>query len=395
MMKLIRLGLILAGLLLASCNVTTVDQPAANGRGGFQPVLQSAATATVQPMPTRPATVTPVPAAIISDADAVEQLLINIYKRVSPAVVHIEITGPESAFGRRSGAGSGFVLDEDGHIVTNNHVIQDAERIRVIFADGTRVDAEIVGQDPAIDLAVIRVNVPKDVLTPVELGNSDTLQVGQRAIAIGNPFRFDQSMTVGIISAVGRVVDPSEQGELIPELIQTDAAINPGNSGGPLLDSHGRVIGINTLIFSETGTSAGVGFAVPVNTLRRALPALLEGRKVGRPWLGIVGPPQLDAELARQLGLPSTAGAYVNYVFPGGPADEAGIIGASDTPDGEIQAGGDFIVAIDGAPVDSFDQLLGYVSRETRVGQTVKLTVIRGEVTRTIPVTLGERPGGQ
>jgi 2-alkenal reductase len=391
-MKLIRLWVVLAALLLASCSLITVEQPARNEQRDHQPVMLLPATATAQPMPTRPATVTPVPAAVSTDADAVEQLLVNIYQRVSPAVVHIEVTGPESAFGQRSGAGSGFVLDEDGHIVTNNHVIQDAERIRVIFSDNSRVDAEVVGHDPAIDLAVIRVNVPRGTLIPVELGNSDTLQVGQRAIAIGNPFRFDQSMTVGIISAVGRVVDPSESSELIPELIQTDAAINPGNSGGPLLDSHGRVIGINTLIFSQTGTSTGVGFAVPVNTLRRALPALLEGRQVGQPWLGIAGPPELDADLVDRLGLPSTTGAYVNYVFPGGPADEAGIVGATGTSDGALKPGGDLIVAIDGVAVDSLDDLLNYLSKETRVGQTVKLTVVRGTETRIVSATLGERP---
>lgn len=418
----IRLWLVFIGLLMAGCSVIAIDRPA-GGDGRGSPAALQVATATTQPAPTlrqpldssappsgsaqteggvsqaedlgRPPTVTPVPAILGTDADAVEQLLVNVYRRVSPAVVHIEITGPDTVFGSQSGAGSGFVLDKEGNIVTNNHVIESAQRIRVVFADDTRADAELVGRDPAIDLAVIHVSVPKDVLVPVELGNSDRLQVGQRAIAIGNPFAFDQSMTVGIVSAIGRVVNPSESGDLVPELIQTDAAINPGNSGGPLLDSHGRVIGINTLIFSETGTSAGVGFAVPVNTLRRALPALLEGRQVGRAWLGIAGPPELDAALADELRLRSTAGAYVNYVFPGGPAEEAGIVGASSTSDGTLQPGGDFIVAVDGVAVDSFDDLLDYLSKETRVGQAVKLTVVRGEQSRIVSVTLGERPDSQ
>ncbi|MFQ5854232.1 MAG: S1C family serine protease [Anaerolineae bacterium] len=394
-MKLIQPWLVLVSLLLLGCDsLVTAERPISSERRDLQQVLQpaAAATATVLPMPTRPATVTPVLVDTSAAAYAVEELLINIYQRVSPAVVHIEVAGSGNSFARRSGAGSGFVLDKEGHIVTNNHVIQDVERIRVIFADDTRVDGEVVGTDPAVDLAVIRVNVPKDVLIPVELGNSDLLQVGQRAIAIGNPFRFDQSMTVGIISALGRVVDSIESGDFIPELIQTDAAINPGNSGGPLLNSRGQVIGINTLIFSETGTSAGVGFAVPVNTLRRSLPALLEGRRVGRPWLGIVGPPELDETVVGELDLPSNAGAYVNYVFPGGPADEAGIVGASQTADGELRPGGDLIVAVDGVAVDSFDNLLTYLSNEKRVGQTVKLTVLRGQETRIIPLTLGERP---
>lgn len=291
-MKSIRFWLVVVGLLLLGCNPGTIEQTETRSEGrALLQVSPPAATATMQPIPTRPATATPVPAAVSSAAEAVEQLLINIYQRVSPAVVHVEVTAGGNTFTQRSGAGSGFVLDKEGHIVTNDHVVRDAERIRVIFADDTQVGAEVVGRDPAIDLAVIRVNVSEDVLVPVELGNSDALRVGQRAIAIGNPFRFDQSMTVGVISALGRVVEPSESGEFIPELIQTDAAINPGNSGGPLLDSRGRVIGINTLIFSETGTSSGVGFAIPVNTLRQSLPALLGDRRVSRPWLGIAGPP--------------------------------------------------------------------------------------------------------
>jgi len=419
-MRSVLTWLVLIGLLAAGCSVVTLDQPVNVDAPGTQQALQ-AATATAQGVPTlrqslrltprpgvgqtgeqvsptqdvAPPVATPAPAILSTDADAIEQLLVNVYRRVSPAVVHVEITSPDTVFGPQSGAGSGFVLDREGNIVTNNHVIESAERIRVVFADDTRADAELVGRDPAIDLAIIHVSVPKGVLVPVELGNSDRLQVGQRAIAIGNPFAFDQSMTVGIVSAIGRVVNPSAGSDLVPKLIQTDAAINPGNSGGPLLDSHGRVIGINTLIFSETGTSAGVGFAVPVNTLRRALPALLEGRQVGRPWLGIAGPPELDTALADELGLNSTAGAYVNYVFPGGPADEAGIVGASAASDGTLQPGGDLIVAVEDVSVTSFDDLLNYLAKETRVGQSVKLTVVRGEQSRIVSVTLGERPDSQ
>ena len=202
-------------------------------------------------------------------------------------------------------------------------------------------------------------------------------------------------MTVGIGSALGRWVEANESGERIPELIQTDAAINPGNSGGPLLDSQGRVIGINTLIFSETGTSSGVGFAIPVNTLRHALPAFLGKRQISQPWLGIAGPSALNAAIIETLGLSSSTGAYVNYVFPGGPADEAGIVGASDTADGALRPGGDLIIAIDGVMVESFDGLLKYLIEHTQTGQTVKLTIIRGKETRTISVTLGGRADGR
>ncbi|MBS1252525.1 MAG: Periplasmic serine endoprotease DegP [Anaerolineales bacterium] len=384
-----------ASLFLLSCQTATLETPSSGAPATATVTVRQAADPTQSDSRRqaqeggRLAAATPTPIIIRTDAEAVEQLLINVYERVSPAVVHIDATTERA----QSPTGSGFVLDMSGRIVTNNHVIADAEQIDVSFADGTRAEAEVLGADPAIDLAVIQVNVPAEVLVPAELGNSDTLRAGQRAIAIGNPFgQFDQSMTAGIISALGRVLDPTDEGEFIPKLIQTDAAINPGNSGGPLLDSGGRVIGVNTLIFSETGTSTGVGFAVPVNTLRRSLPALLEGRQVGQPWLGIAGPPELDATLVEELGLPASTGAYVSYVFPGGPAEEAGLIGGSTTADGSLKPGGDLIIAVDSVPVESFDGLLRYFSDEMRVGQMVKLTVRRGEQTRVVPVTLGERP---
>jgi S1-C subfamily serine protease len=390
--------LALVGLVSVGCDALGRDEPAVAERPAARFVLQSDPTVVPpQVAPTRILPPAPTPTLIATDADAIEQLLVNLYRRVSPGVVHVEITDNDRRLlgGPQTGSGSGFVVDRDGHIVTNNHVVRDADRIRVIFADSQQFDAEVVGADAAIDLAIIRVDAPQDILHPVELGNSDVLEVGQRAIAIGNPFRFDQSMTVGIISALGRVVDPTESGDFVPDLIQTDAAINPGNSGGPLLDSRGRVIGINTLIFTETGTSVGVGFAVPVNTLRRSLPALLEGRRVGRPWLGIAGPPEITTELGQELGLSSQKGAYVNYVFPGGPGDEAGLIGANDNADGALRAGGDLITAVEGEPVNSLNDLLDYLNRETRVGQTVDLTVIRGGEVKKLSLTLGERPNGQ
>ncbi len=385
--------LVLGGMLLSGCGLSGIGSRQEPIRQkGAEPV-EIAVQETALPLPTVAPTVTPLPPAVLAEADAEEALLVNVYQRVSPAVVYIEVSGPNNFFARRNGAGSGFVIDRKGHIVTNNHVIEGAQRIRVVFADGTRVPARIIGTDPALDLAVIRVNLPPERLVPVELGNSDVLKVGQRAIAIGNPFRFDQSMTAGIISAVGRVVEPPKGTQVfIPRLIQTDAAINPGNSGGPLLDSRGRVIGINTLIFSEVGISTGVGFAVPVNTLKRALPALLEGRRVGQPWLGVAGPDRLTATMVTRLALPQQTGAYVNFVYPEGPADEAGVIGAADSPDAQVQPGGDLIVAVDGKPVASLGDLVEYILDRTRVGQTVELTVLRGDRELVIPVTVGERP---
>ena len=249
-----------------------------------------------------------------------EQLLVDLYERVSSSVVHIAVTigGPA-----RGGTGSGFVLDTDGHIVTNNHVVENARRIMVTFADDTTAEAQVVGTDPDSDLAVIQVDVPASDLQPVELGDSDTLRVGQRAIAVGNPFGFEQTMTTGIVSALGRVIR-QESGFSLPQLIQTDAAINPGNSGGPLLDSQGQVIGVNTLIFSESGSNSGVGFAVPVNAVKRVVPSLIAIGRYADPWLGIQGG-SLTPLIAEALDLPVDRGVLIQVVIPDGPAESAGL----------------------------------------------------------------------
>jgi len=218
----------------------------------------------------------------LAAAYAEGQLLIELYERVSPSVVHVGIAA--GGLGD-SGTGSGFVWDTKGHIVTNTHVVESADRIFVRFADDTTVDSELVGTDPDSDLAVLRVDLPARQLHAVELGDSGTLRVGQRAIAIGNPFGLEQTMTSGIVSALGRVVR-QESGVSLPELIQADAPINPGHSGGPLLDSGGRVIGVTSLTRSETGTNAGVGFAVRVDTVKRVVPSLIATGRHADPWLG-------------------------------------------------------------------------------------------------------------
>jgi 2-alkenal reductase len=345
--------------------------------------------AAMLPQRVEAATFTPPPDDSLTLADAEEQLLIDLYERVSPSVVHIAVTTGLPGGG---GAGSGFVLDTEGHIVTNNHVVEDAERIVVRFADDTTADAEVVGTDPDSDLAVIQVDVAAGLLKTVALGDSDTLRVGQRAIAIGNPFGFEQTMTTGIVSALGRVVR-QESGFSLPQLVQTDAAINPGNSGGPLLDSRGRVIGVNTLIFSRSGSNSGVGFAVPVNTVKRVVPSLIASGRYADPWLGITGM-SVTPLLAEVLDLPVEQGVLVQAVVEDGPADKAGLEESDrevEFEGGLLGAGGDVIVAIDDVAVRDMDELIVYLS-DASVGQTVTLTVLRDGEEQTVEVTLEERP---
>jgi len=323
-----------------------------------------------------------------------EQLIIDIYKRVSPGVVYIQVPeGPESADG---GSGSGFVHDIEGHIVTNAHVVRDAELIRVHFSDDTIAQAEILGTDADADIAVLKVDVPPEILVPVELGSSANLQVGQTAIAIGNPYGYERTLTVGYISALGRVLR-QESGFSIAEVIQTDAAINPGNSGGPLLDSSGKVIGVNSYYrpSSPTGGSIGIGFAVPVDQAKQVIPDLITHGRYRHPWLGITGY-EIGPELVGILGLETEHGALVTETVPDGPSEQAGIRGGDQTVEipgfpEPILTGGDVIVAIDEVEVHGMDDIITYL-QGTRVGQQVVLTVIRDGNTMTLPVELGERP---
>jgi len=331
-----------------------------------------------------------------------EALLISIYERVNPAVVSIRVVKkgilPRLPFSHpevpQEGRGSGFVWDEKGHIVTNYHVVSDAEELEVIFYNGDSAKAEVVGTDPHSDLAVIKVDeLPEDV-HPVELGDSSQIKVGQRAIAIGNPFGLAGTMTVGIISALGRRLPSAATPFSIPEVIQTDAAINPGNSGGPLLDSAGRVIGINTAIESPLGINAGIGFAVPINLAKRIVPVLIEKGTYDYPWLGIKGMTVTKA-LAKEFDLPVDYGALVNEVVRNGPAYKAGIRGGTKRVQfmgEEITIGGDIIVGIDGHEIRRFDDLLTYLIYNTSVGQEVTLNVVRDGERIKVRVVLGKRP---
>jgi S1-C subfamily serine protease len=340
-------------------------------------------------------TPTPLPSSMLAEASAAQQVAVNVYKRVSPSVVHIAAEGANLL---ESETGSGFVYDRQGHIVTNYHVVAHGRNLIVTFSDSTRSLATVVGIDPDSDLAVIQVDGHEPLLVPVELGDSERLQVGEQTIAIGNPFGFERTMTVGIISSLGRVVPQENGGPLqfsIANLIQTDAAINPGNSGGPLLDIQGRVIGINSFIYSETGVSSGVGFAIPVNTIKQIVPALISDGHYAHPWLGITGQ-DIDNLVAESLNLPVERGVLVKDAFPNGPAGQAGLQGGGleTVVEGTrqlVSIGGDIIVGIDGQPLGSMDDLITYL--ETRqVGENVVLTIVRDGNEQEIVVTLEERP---
>jgi 2-alkenal reductase len=361
------------------------------------------------------------PAALPADPTdlvaAFEQTLIGIHQTALPSVVNIQVTqrveqpsgfGPPSPFAPfpetpqtpevffQRGEGSGFVWDDEGHIVTNYHVVAGATGVEVRFADGRSVEAEVLGTDPDADLAVIKVDLPADELQPLLLGDSDTLQPGQLAIAIGNPFGQEFTMTSGIISAVGRTIRSGNSPFSIPEVIQTDAPINPGNSGGPLLNRSGEVIGINTQIISRSGANAGIGFAVPINIAKQVVPTLIEGGTFEYAWLGITGQ-TLSPEVANFMELPAgTIGALVINVVQGSPADEAGLQGSDKmlkVEGQEYKSGGDVIVAIDGQLVREMDDLITYLVEETRPGDKVTLDVIRPDGEKeSIPVTLGVRP---
>jgi len=318
--------------------------------------------------------------------------LAALYERLSPGVVNIQVLAVrDGAAGQ--GAGSGFILDDKGHIVTNNHVVAGAVRVTVLFYNGLEVEAEVVGTDPDSDLAVIRVSSLAQGTHPLPLGDSDQVAAGEWVVAIGNPFGLGGSMTLGIVSAVGRMIPSGATPFNIPQAIQTDAAINPGNSGGPLLNLKGEVIGVNAQIASGGGqANAGVGFAIPANVVGRVAPALIERGSFEWPWLGIQGG-DVNLRVMEANGLDSQQGGYVHYVDPDGPAAEAGLEGSSETRevDGfDMPVGGDVVVAVDGQSIADFSDLLAQVAARD-VGDEIELTVLRDGRRRRIAVVLVPR----
>ncbi|MDX6528387.1 MAG: hypothetical protein QOH41_677 [Blastocatellia bacterium] len=324
-----------------------------------------------------------------------EQNNIEVYKASSPGVVYIQSMAVRDFYGLFSrpveGAGSGSVIDEQGDILTNFHVIAGADKLTVSFGSGKAYPARVVGRDPDTDLAVIRLlETPKEPLTMVPLGDSDRLIVGQKVLAIGNPFGLDRTLTTGVISGLQRPIR-AENGRQIEGAIQTDASINPGNSGGPLLDSHGRMIGINSQIESPTGASAGVGFAIPVNIAKRVVPQLIRDGLIRRPNLGIA---QRDVEsLSSQVRLPVSSGVLIVSVTPGGAASNAGLRGVVRTEEGDLELG-DIIVGIDGEKVANNDDLFRVLDKHS-LGQTVNVEVFRQGRRTSVPVRLTEVPPGR
>jgi S1-C subfamily serine protease len=289
--------------------------------------------------------------------------------------------------------GSGFVYDENGHVITNHHVIDDAIKITVTFLDGESYAAEIVGSDADLDLAVLKVNTRNNYLHHLELGSSSELKVGQQVVAIGNPFGLSGSMTSGIVSQIGRLL-PQESGYSIPNVIQTDAAINPGNSGGPLLNMNGDVIGINTAIQSETGEFTGVGFAIPSDTVKKVAPILIRDGGIRHPWIGISGL-DIDYELAEIRGLDSTKGFLVVTVLENSPADKAGLLGVEirkEIDGREVPMDGDIIIKIDGKVVRKIADILVHLQMEKIVGDEMILTILRDGEIMDKTIFLGERP---
>lgn len=328
-----------------------------------------------------------------------ERNTIMVYKKTAPGVVNITSTVLERDFFfglvPREGAGSGAIIDPLGYILTNNHVIKDARRIEVTLSDGSKWPGRLVGTDPDNDLAVIKIEAPSSRLVPIPLGSSGDLQVGQKALAIGNPFGLGETLTTGIISSLGRSIR-SETGSLMEDLIQTDAAINPGNSGGPLIDSEGRIIGVNTAIFSPSGGNVGIGFAIPVDTAKRILPDLLEKGYVAHAWLGASLFP-LTPGLAKALRLQVSRGVLVVEVVKGGPADKAGLRGGTkmvQVGNALLPVGGDVVTALDGEEVNSSEELVRKI-RKRRPGDRVNIRISRDNMTQELMVTLGERPRGR
>jgi 2-alkenal reductase len=372
------------------------------------PAAQVTQTLVANPASAQPAAPQAVTIQIIPGADVQSQILQAVYQKVNPSVVQVVNLSQATGFGGESfgtvpqGEGSGFLWDNQGHIITNDHVVDGADKLQVVFADGTEADATLIGTDPGGDIAVIQVDAGLvSGLVPVEQGKMDQVQVGQMAIAIGNPFGFQNTLTSGIVSALGRSI-PSQTQYSIPEAIQTDAAINPGNSGGPLLNAQGQVIGVNDQIESTSGSSSGVGFAIPIDIVQRIVPALIQSGHYQHAYLGITGD-TYSRSWAGALGLPAKArGVYVMAVTSDGPSAQAGLQGGTVSTNvilsmsrrraTYLPKGGDLITAVDGQPVTKMDDLLLYLERNASPGQAVRLTILRGGKQQTVTVTLGVRP---
>jgi 2-alkenal reductase len=376
-----------------------------------RPLTTPAPTASPTDTASKPAVPAP---AISPPAGQPNEAIIRVYREAGPTVVNVISTVVtrdffDQAVPRIAGAGSGFIIDEQGHILTNNHVVQDADRLEVTLPDDSTVPAKLVGRDPRADLAVVKVDVARDKLSVARLGNSSEVQIGEMAIAIGNPFGLERTVTAGIVSGKRAVVDepggqqvpgqpPVSSGVLI-NAIQTDASINPGNSGGPLFNARGEVIGINTLILSPgaaggRGGNIGIGFAIPIDFAKKIVPELISKGRYAHPFLG-VATQEITETIAREANLPVQQGLLVAQVDAGTPAAQAGLRAGTNPRDARsrrVSLGGDIITAIDGQPLKRPEELLVYLEMQKRVGDTVTITVLRDGRTLQLQGQLAERP---
>ena len=385
MKKNMRLILPVMILVMASLACQAVSLPFGNGPApsGFQP----AAPTNIPPLVS--------PASLKDQQDVMTAL----YAHVTPGIVAIQVLTANGA-----DLGSGFVYNDQGYIITNQHVVDGQKKMEVDFTDGYKVFAKLIGVDPDSDLAVIKVDAPASEIHPLSLGDSSKLEVGQTVIAIGNPFGLDGTMTTGIISALGRTLQSNRSAGAgsffsASDQIQTDAAINPGNSGGPLLNLNGEVIGVNRAIRTDSSTTtgepvnSGIGFAIAINIVKRVAPEIIKNGKYDYPYMGMSSQDQMSLDEINALGLKQMTGAYAVTVVPGGPVDKAGLIaGTKDVGLQNLKGGGDLIIAVDGHPVIVFNDLLSYLVNNKAPGDTITLTVLRGDQKLDLKVTLDKRP---
>jgi 2-alkenal reductase len=420
---------LVSAMLLSACSGIAAFSQSANPLNVAQAASQST-TVSTQPTSGTTSTSNPTsssnavsqaPAAVGGNSEllaAYEATMESIYSTVGPQVVNIMVLVPATGSSTQNfpgfnntpnsqtpqysqALGSGFFWDTNGNIVTNNHVVDGATKIEVTTSDGTTVPGTIVGQDPYSDLAVIKVSLPASEIHPVTLSDSTQVKVGEIAVAIGNPYGFEGSMSVGNISGLGRELPSSQVDQAsgatysIPDVIQTDASINPGNSGGVLVNIAGQVMGVTSAIESNSGSSSGVGFAIPAEIVSKVVPALISSGSYAHPYLGISGT-DMTPDIAQAMNLSAdTRGALIEQVSPGGPAANANLQGSNNTVTiNGVQGtvGGDVITAIDGQTINNMSDIIAYLAIHTQVGQTVTLTILRDGKTQNVPVTLGSRP---
>ncbi len=380
--RLLMITMLVVGCVIGAGTVAIALLP------GTARITAAQDTITTAPTPTA------LPDSVYAELDVRDQVMINLYDRINPSVVHISSSQnvPSFFYGTvpQEGTGSGFLYDDQGHVVTNNHVVSGADQLDVLLSNGSSLPATVVGTDPYYDLAVVKIDLPAGMASPLELGDSNGLKVGQTVIAIGNPFGLDRTLTTGVISALGRRIE-TDAGTAIGQAIQTDAAINPGNSGGPLLDAHGRVVGINTAINSPSGGSVGIGFAVPVNIIKQVVPSLIKDGHYTHPSLGVQ-----VAELGTEVSPGSSGinqGLLIVQMDAGGAAEQAGLQAATVTVrrGRYVVTGGDIITAVGGKAVASRNDLLLILEENYHPGDPVDITLVRDGNTITQTVTLGSQ----